>query len=168
MRGGVVNAKEAVTCYLGLGSNIGDRGANLAEAVQRLAQIPAVEIVRTSSIYETAPVGPRDQPDFLNQVTQADVTCTARRLLEYVRGIEQEMGRVRRRRWGERIIDIDILLYGDETIDEPDLQIPHPQMLARQFVLVPLAEIAPDLVLPDGRRAADAADAGAQVRRVEL
>jgi len=96
------------------------------------------------------------------------VTCTPRQLLELVQGIEQDMGRVRTRRWGERVIDIDILLYGDETIDEPDLQIPHLQMLARQFVLVPLAEIAPDLILPDGRRAADAAAAGAQVRRVEL
>ena len=157
MPGSVVNAKEAVTCYLGLGSNIGDRAANLAEAVQRIAQISTIEIVKTSSVYETAPVGPQDQPDFFNQVTQADVTCSARRLLEYVRGIEQEMGRVRMRRWGERIIDIDILLYGDETIDQPDLQIPHPCMLTRQFVLVPLAEIAPDLVLPDGQRAADAA-----------
>ena len=163
-----MNAKEAVTCYLGLGSNIGDRGANLAEAVQRLAQIPAVEIVRTSAIYETAPVGPRDQPDFFNQVAQTDVTCTPRRLLALIQGIEQKMGRVRRRRWGERVIDIDILLYGDAMIQEPDLQIPHPQMLARQFVLVPLAEIAPELVLPNGRRAADAADAGARVRRVEL
>ena len=163
-----MNAKEAVTSYLGLGSNIGDRRANLAEAVQRLAQIPAIEIVKTSSIYETAPVGPQDQPDFFNQVVQAEVSCSGRRLLELVEGIEQDMGRVRTRRWGERIIDIDILLYGDETIDEPDLQIPHPQMLVRQFVLVPLAEIAPDLILPDGRRAAEAAAAGAQVRRVEL
>ncbi len=163
-----MNAKEAVTCYLGLGSNIGDRRANLAEALQHLGQLPAIEIVKTSSIYETAPVGPRDQPDFFNQVVQAEVTCSPRQLLELLQKIEQDMGRVRRRRWGERIIDIDILLYGDETMDEPDFQIPHPQMLARQFVLVPLAEIAPDLVLPDGRRAADAADAGAQVRRVEL
>jgi len=96
------------------------------------------------------------------------VSCSAQRLLKLVQRIEQDMGRVRMRRWGERIIDIDILLYGDETIDEPDLQIPHPQMLARQFVLVPLAEIAPELVLPEGRRAADAAAGGAQVRRVEL
>ena len=163
-----MNAKEAVTSYLGLGSNIGDRRANLAEAVQRLAQIPAIEIVKTSSIYETAPVGPQDQPDFFNQVVQAEVSCSGRRLLELVEGIEQDMGRVRRRYWGERIIDIDILLYSDETIEQPDLQIPHPRMLARQFVLVPLAEIAPDLVLPDGRRAADAAARDAQVRRVEL
>jgi len=163
-----VNAKEAVICYLGLGSNIGDRRANLAEAVQRLAQVLALEIVKTSSVYESAPVGPQDQPDFFNQVVQAEVTCSARRLLELIQGIERKMGRMRTRRWGERIIDIDILLYGDETIDEPDLQIPHPQMLARQFVLVPLAEIAPDLILPDGRRAADAAAVGAQVRRIEL
>ncbi len=163
-----MNAKEAVICYLGLGSNIGDRRANLAEAVQRLAQVLALEIVKTSSVYESAPVGPQDQPDFFNQVVQAEVTCSARRLLELIQGIERKMGRMRTRRWGERIIDIDILLYGDETIDEPDLQIPHPQMLARQFVLVPLAEIAPDLILPDGRRAADAAAVGAQVRRIEL
>jgi len=163
-----VNAKEAATCYLGLGTNLGDRRANLTKALQHLGQVPTVEIVKTSSIYETAPVGPQGQPDFLNQVVQAEVTCSARRLLELVQGIEQDMGRVRRRRWGERIIDIDILLYGDETIDEPDLQIPHPQMLARQFVLVPLAEIAPDLILPDGGRATDAADAGGRVCRVEL
>jgi len=163
-----VNAKEAVICYLGLGSNIGDRRANLAEAVQGLAQIPTIEIIKTSSIYETAPVGPQNQPNFFDQVVQAEVSCSARRLLALVQGIEQDMGRVRRRRWGERIIDIDILLYGDGMIHEPDLQVPHPQMLARQFVLVPLAEIAPDLILPDGRRAADAADAGAQMRRVEL
>lgn len=163
-----VNAPEAVTCYLGLGSNISDRGANLAEALRRLGRVPTVEIAKTSSIYETAPVGPQNQPDFFNQVVQAKVTCRARRLLEHVQGIEQEMGRVRTRRWGERIIDIDILLYGDETIEEPDLQIPHPRMLARQFVLVPLAEIAPDLLLPDGRRAADAAAGDAQVRRVEM
>ena len=163
-----MNAKEAVICYLGLGSNIGDRRANLAEAVQGLAQIPTIEIIKTSSIYETAPVGPQNQPNFFDQVVQAEVSCSARRLLALVQGIEQDMGRVRRRRWGERIIDIDILLYGDGMIHEPDLQVPHPQMLARQFVLVPLAEIAPDLILPDGRRAADAADAGAQMRRVEL
>ncbi len=163
-----MNAKEAATCYLGLGTNLGDRRANLTKALQHLGQVPTVEIVKTSSIYETAPVGPQGQPDFLNQVVQAEVTCSARRLLELVQGIEQDMGRVRRRRWGERIIDIDILLYGDETIDEPDLQIPHPQMLARQFVLVPLAEIAPDLILPDGGRATDAADAGGRVCRVEL
>ena len=163
-----MNAKTTVTCYLGLGTNLGDRRANLAEALQHLGQVPAIEIVKTSSIYETAPVGPQDQPDFFNQVIRVEVTCSAQRLLEYIQGIEQEMGRVRRRRWGERIIDIDILLYSDETIDQPDLQIPHPHMLTRQFVLVPLAETAPDLVLPDGRRAADAADAGAQVRRVEL
>jgi len=151
-----------------LGSNIGDRRANLKEAFQRLAQIPTVEIIKTSSIYETAPVGPQDQPDFFNQVVEASVNCPARQLLGHIHRIEQEMGRVRTRQWGERIIDIDILLYGDETIDEPDLQIPHPQMLVRQFVLVPLAEIAPDLILPDGRRVTDAAAAGVQVRRVEL
>ncbi len=163
-----MNAKEAATCYLGLGSNIGDRGANLATALRRLGQVPTVEILKTSSIYETGPVGPQDQPDFFNQVAQAEVTCTPRQLLELIHGIEQEMGRVRTRRWGERVIDIDILLYGDQEISKPDLQIPHPCMVARQFVIVPLAEIAPDLVLPDGQRAADAAAGGVKVRRLEL
>ena len=160
--------ENAITCYLGLGSNLGDRRGNLAEALQRLANHRQVEIVQTSSIYETAPVGPQDQPDFFNQVTQAEMTCSARQLLMAVQEIERGMGRVRSRRWGPRNIDIDILLYGDQTIDQPDLKLPHPQMLNRQFVLVPLAEIAPDLILPDGQRAAEAADAQAgQVRRVE-
>jgi len=162
-----VNAKEIVTCYLGLGSNLGDRMANLAEARRRLGQVPVIKIVRTSSICETAPVGPQDQPDFFNQVVQAEVACSARRLLGHIHRIEQEMGRVRTRRWGERVIDIDILLYGDETIDEPDLQVPHPQMLVRQFVLVPLAEIAPELILPDGRRVAEAADTAGGIRWVK-
>ncbi len=158
-----------VTCYLGLGSNLGDRSANLAEALRRLAEQPQIEVVRTSSVYESDPVGPQGQPDFLNQVAHVQVTCSARALLAIIRRIESEMGRVRTRCWGPRAIDLDILLYGDEVIDEPDLTVPHPQMLARQFVLVPLAEIAPELVLADGRTAAQAAAAGTEeVRRVEI
>jgi len=158
-----------VTCYLGLGSNLGERAANLTEALRRLAQSPEIEVVRTSSAYETEPVGPQGQPDFLNQVAQVRVTCSARGLLAMIGRIEGEMGRVRTQRWGPRTIDLDILLYGDEIIDEPDLKIPHPQMLARAFVLVPLAEIAPELVLADGRTAAQAAAAGAEeVRRVGI
>jgi len=156
-----------VTCYLGLGSNLGDRSANLVEALRRLAQRPEIEVGNTSSVYETEPVGPQDQPNFFDQVIQVEGTCSARELLRIVQSIEKEMGRVRTRRWGPRTIDIDILLYGDERVAEPDLKIPHPQMLARQFVLIPLAEIAPGLVLPDGRTAAEAADVGcSRVRRV--
>ncbi len=156
------------TCYLGLGSNLGERAANLTEALRRLAQSPEIEVVRTSSVYETEPVGPQGQPAFLNQVAQMQVTCPARALLAMIRRIESEMGRVRMQRWGPRTIDLDILLYGDEIVDEPDLKIPHPQMLARPFVLVPLAEIAPELLLPDGRTAAQAAAIGTEeLRRVE-
>lgn len=156
-----------MTCYLGLGSNLGDRPANLQEALRRLAQHPEIEVIKTSSFYETDPVGPQDQPDFLNQVAEIHVTCSARELLGILQNIESQMERIRTRRWGPRNIDMDILLYGHEQIVESDLKIPHPQMLARQFVLIPLAEIAPDLVLPDGRTATEAADVGcSRVRRV--
>ena len=150
-----------------MGSNLGDRARNIKDARLRLATVPEIEIASTSSVYETAPVGPQDQSAFLNQVAKVQVTCSARELLAIIQRIEDELGRVRAQYWGPRTIDIDILLYGDKTVAEPDLTIPHPQMLARQFVLVPLAEIAPDLVLPDGRTAAEAArpdDPG--VRRV--
>ncbi len=156
-----------VTCYLSLGSNLSDRARNIKDARRRLAEVPEIEIDSTSSVYESAPVGPQDQSDFLNQVAEVQVICSARRLLSIVQGIEKEIGRVRAQHWGPRSIDIDILLYGDETVDEPDLKIPHPQILHRQFVLVPLAEIAPDLVLPDGRTAAEAArPADPTLRRV--
>ncbi len=160
---------KSVTCYLGLGSNLGDRSANLAEALRRLAEQPQIEVVRISSVYESDPVGPQGQPAFLNQVAQVQVTCPARALLAIIQRIESEMGRVRTQCWGPRTIDLDILLYGDETIDEPGLTVPHPQMLTRAFVLVPLAEIAPERVLADGRTAAQAAAVSAEeVRRVGI
>ncbi len=148
---------DATTCYLSLGSNLGDRAANLADALRRLRNHPQLQILNVSSVYQTAPVGPQDQPDFYNIVAQVEANCTVKELLEIAQQVEQEMGRVREEHWGPRNIDIDILLYGTETIDTPELQVPHPQMMQRQFVLVPLAEIAPDLILPNGQTAADAA-----------
>ncbi len=148
---------EGTACYLSLGSNLGDRAAHLAEALRRLHSHPRLQVCEVSSVYETDPIGPPEQPDFYNIVAQVQATCAAKELLEIVQQIEEEMGRVRTQRWGRRSIDIDILLYGKQTIDTPRLQVPHPQMMQRQFVLVPLAEIAPDLVLPDGHTAAQAA-----------
>jgi 2-amino-4-hydroxy-6-hydroxymethyldihydropteridine diphosphokinase len=150
-----------VRAYLGLGSNLGDRSENLRRAVALLGARDGVAVVRTSSVYETAPVGP-SQPDFLNAVAEVDTTLSPRDLLEACLGVEEEMGRVRRERWGPRVIDVDLLLYGDERVDEPDLVVPHPRMHERAFVLVPLAELAPDVVLPDGRTIGEAARAGGE------
>ncbi|BCV20095.1 2-amino-4-hydroxy-6-hydroxymethyldihydropteridine diphosphokinase [Moorella sp. Hama-1] len=145
------------TAYLGLGSNLGNREENMKKAVAFLDANPGIEVERLSSWYETAPVGKTDQGWFLNSVARIKTTMPARELLRAVLAVEQQLGRVRRERWGPRTIDIDILLYDDINVTEPDLEIPHPRMLERAFVLIPLAEIAPDLLLPDGRRAAVAA-----------
>jgi len=147
------------TAFLGLGSNIGDRKANLARAVAMLAAHPQIEVVDVSSIHETEPVGYTKQPDFLNAVARVETTLRPRELLDVILAIEAEMGRERTIRWGPRVIDIDILLFDGEQVDEPGLQIPHPRMMEREFVLRPLAEIAPNLVLPNGCTAAEAAAA---------
>ncbi|MDN5345185.1 MAG: 2-amino-4-hydroxy-6-hydroxymethyldihydropteridine diphosphokinase [Clostridia bacterium] len=142
--------------YLGLGSNLGDREVNLRAAVAILGATAGITVEGLSSWYETTPVGKTDQGLFLNGVVRIKTTLSPRELLQCVLAIEQRLGRVRRERWGPRNIDIDILLYDALTIKEPDLEIPHPRLLERAFVLVPLAEIAPDLILPDGRRAREA------------
>jgi 2-amino-4-hydroxy-6-hydroxymethyldihydropteridine diphosphokinase len=151
-------ARGALTAYVGLGSNLGNRLEHLAEGLRRLSAVPTITVVAASSIYETAPVGVTDQPAFLNCVAELRVTCSARELLQRCLRIEADMGRVRGERWGPRNIDLDVLLFGEQSIEEPDLIIPHPRLAERQFVLVPLAEIAPDQRLPDGRAAAEAAD----------
>ena len=160
--------KGAVTAYVGLGSNLGNRTGRLAEGLRRLGDDPAVTVVAMSSIYETAPVGVTDQPAFLNCVAELRVTCAARELLQRCLQIEVGMGRVRCERWGPRNIDIDVLFFGGQRIEEPDLILPHPRLAERQFVLVPLAEIAPDQRLPDGRTAAEAADPTAEgIRKLD-
>lgn len=147
----------AVTAYLGLGSNLGDREDNLRAAVERLDRRPGIRIRRLSALYETEPVGLTAQPLFLNQVAEAEVALGPHQLLEEVMAVERELGRERGERWGPRVIDIDILLYGEAAIDRPGLAIPHPQLPERAFALVPLVELAPHLVLPDGRRVAELA-----------
>ena len=126
--------------YLGLGTNLGARVRNLSAARRRLRQKGA-RILRQSSVIETEPWGDTDQPRFLNQVIEVEWSGTARQLLKAVKGVEQEGGRKPTRRWGPRIIDIDILLFGAERISESDLQVPHPGITQRQFVIDSLQEL---------------------------
>ena len=137
---------ESVTVYLGLGSNMGNRQGNLDKALDLLSQRLPVEQV--SSIYDTEPVGNINQPHFLNLACQVYTRLAPKKLLTLVKGIELKLGRAPRTSNAPRPIDIDILFYGDQVIETPDLVIPHPRLTERAFVLVPLAEIAPDLVHP--------------------
>ena len=139
------------TVYLGLGSNLGDRRGNLIRALAAL-EFRAVEIVRQSSIYETAPMMVEDQPWFLNQVVEVRTSLFPRQLLHRGQEIELELGRKRTVAYGPRVIDIDILLYGRTVIETDELTIPHPRMTERRFVLEPLAELAPRLRHPVSKR----------------
>ncbi|MGE5543894.1 MAG: 2-amino-4-hydroxy-6-hydroxymethyldihydropteridine diphosphokinase, partial [Bacillota bacterium] len=136
---------------IGLGTNLGNREENLALACRMLAEIPSSQIAGYSSIYPTLPWGRTDQPEFLNQVVSLDTPLSARELLQELLDIERIMGRERAEQWGPRVIDLDLLLYGDQQIEEPDLVVPHPWLTKRAFILTPLLEIAPDLKMPDGR-----------------
>jgi 2-amino-4-hydroxy-6-hydroxymethyldihydropteridine diphosphokinase len=136
--------------YLGLGGNLGDRAARLREGLWRLA--PDVGIEAVSSLYETDPVGVVDQPAFLNAVCRGRTALEPQALLDRVKEIERAAGRRAGPRWGPRPLDIDILLYGDRVISSPNLQIPHPRLAERAFVLCPLADLAPAQVVPGLRR----------------
>jgi 2-amino-4-hydroxy-6-hydroxymethyldihydropteridine diphosphokinase len=137
---------EASTVYLCLGSNMGDRQENLDRAVEQLSQ--RLRLGEVSSIYDTEPVGNTNQPRFLNLVCQIFTRLAPKDLLTLIKGIEIKLGRVPGKTNAPRPIDIDILLYSDQVVDTPELVIPHPRMTERAFVLVPLAEIAPDVVHP--------------------
>ena len=136
-----------IEAFIGLGSNLGDRLANLGAAVDRLAWEPGLALRRVSLAYESEPVGP-PQPRYLNAVAQVGTLLTPRATLQRLRAIEEAVGRIRRERWGSREIDLDLLLYGDRAIDETGLQIPHPMLAERGFVLMPLEEIAPEVIHP--------------------
>lgn len=140
--------KQKEIAFLGMGSNIGDRFAQIEQAVRLLEDIGTIEVDKLSSVYETEPVGYLDQPKFLNLVCQIRTTLTPHQLLRQVQSIEQRLKRVRTIRWGPRTIDIDILLFGDQMVHDPDLIIPHPRMLQRSFVMVPLAELDPNRIIP--------------------
>lgn len=127
--------------FLGVGSNLGDRAAHLREAIGAMP-----EVVLVSPVYETDPVGGPDQGAYLNLVVELDTSHDARALLEVCRALETAAARVREVRWGPRTLDVDVLWVDGEVVDEPDLQVPHPRMWERRFVLAPLADLAPDLV----------------------
>lgn len=147
-----------VEATLGLGGNLGDPVAAFATVFRRLETHEAVSLVRPSSVYRTAPWGKLDQPEFLNMAVLIETGLSARALLDLCLCLEREGGRERRERWGPRTLDIDILTYGGQAIDEPGLQVPHPRIAERAFVLAPLAEIAPGLVI-GGRSVADLLEA---------
>ena len=134
--------------YLGLGTNLGDRRANLREAANLLASGPGLRVMRCSRVYETEPWGVADQPAFLNCVLEAAVTLSPEDLLARCKEVEATLGRQPGIRWGPRLIDVDILLYGDRTVNLPHLEIPHPRLHLRAFALIPLAELAPGLEHP--------------------
>ena len=129
--------------YVGLGSNLGDREATIRAAVAALPGVVAISTLR-----ETEPVGVTEQPVFLNGAVALATDLPPRKLLETLLEIERGLGRERRERWGPRTIDLDLLLYGDETVDEPGLTVPHPHLHERRFALEPLAELDPELVVP--------------------
>jgi 2-amino-4-hydroxy-6-hydroxymethyldihydropteridine diphosphokinase len=137
--------------YLALGSNLGDRSGNLARAIERLSS-DDLRVVRVSSVWETEPRDLPNQPWFLNQVIEIETNLFPRQLLQRLHRIERELGRVRTTPKGPRLIDIDILLFGRAVVNAPDLEIPHPRMTERRFVLEPLAELVPDLRHPVTRR----------------
>ena len=138
--------------FLGLGSNLGDRLTNLQAAVDALQVEPGLRVTASSRVWETVPVGGPPQPDYLNAVIRIETDLSARDLLDTARRVEARLGRVRRERWGARTIDIDVLLFDGETIEESDLVVPHPRLQERAFVLLPLLELEPDPILPDGTR----------------
>ena len=141
--------------FLGLGSNLGDRLTNLQGAVDLLQAEPGLRVAASSRVWETVPVGGPPQPDYLNAVISVETDLSARDLLDVGHRVEARLGRVRKERWGARSIDIDLLLFDEETIDEADLVVPHPRLRERAFVVLPLLELAADAVLPDGTRLRD-------------
>lgn len=137
-----------VISYIALGSNLDHPQQQLHRALNSLQTLADSRLVSTSSLYQSKAVGPGEQPDYLNAVCRVDTKLTALELLIALQEIEQKQGRMRSEHWGPRTLDLDLLLYGFESISEPTLQVPHPRMFERNFVLYPLAEIAPDLHFP--------------------
>ena len=139
-----------IRVFLGMGTNLGDRECNLLDAITALSQ--RMEILKESSVYQTVPWGYLDQPAFLNQVIEAQTDLSPLNLLGFLKDTEKQLGRQANFRYGPRLIDLDILFYGNRIIQTPRLQVPHPRLTQRAFVLVPLAEIAPELVHPQNKQ----------------
>lgn len=137
-----------VAVFIGLGSNLDDPHRQVQQGLEQLGRLPGYSPVASSSLYRTAPVGKTDQPTFYNAVASGSYNAGPRDLLAGLQEIEKKAGRVRQEKWGPRTLDLDLLVFGDRIIDEPGLQVPHPEMANRAFVLVPLAEVAPHLKVP--------------------
>lgn len=137
------------TAFIGLGSNLEDPSAQLERALQALDRLPESRLTATSALYQSRPVGP-PQPDYLNAVARLDTALPPLALLDQLQAIEDAQGRERKERWGPRTLDLDLLLYDQQTLTLDRLQLPHPELARRSFVLYPLADIAPDLTLPGG------------------
>lgn len=134
--------------YIGLGSNLGQPLAQVRAAINELQQIDGLKLVAVSPLYASSPMGPQDQPDYINAVAAVDTSLPPHDLLTKLQLLEQQHGRQRLRHWGERTLDLDILLYGQQILDDADLTLPHPGLTERNFVVYPLADIAPDIEIP--------------------
>jgi 2-amino-4-hydroxy-6-hydroxymethyldihydropteridine diphosphokinase len=139
---------EPVTAYLGLGSNLDDPVEQVNRAFEELTQVPGCALIAVSALYRSKPMGPADQPDYINAVARLETRLGALELLQAMQVIERVHGRERKERWGARTLDVDLLLYGDEIIDLEELTVPHPGLHLRNFVLYPLHEVAPGIVIP--------------------
>jgi len=135
--------------FIGLGSNLADPVEQVTTAVKALQLLPDTNVIKSSSLYASPPMGPQDQPDYTNAVVELDTSLSAHDLLDQLQAIELQHGRERKRHWGERTLDLDLLIYGDKIIEDERLQVPHPGIPVRSFVLYPLHEIAPELTIPD-------------------
>ncbi|MDO8331889.1 MAG: 2-amino-4-hydroxy-6-hydroxymethyldihydropteridine diphosphokinase [Fluviicoccus sp.] len=140
--------------FIGLGANLGQPREQLVYAVQAMASLPDTRLTHVSRLYGSPPIGPQDQPDYVNAVARLETALTPHRLLAELQAIENDAGRVRERHWGPRTLDLDLLLYADDEIRTVNLTVPHPEMVHRAFVIVPLLDIASDAVLPNGAKAA--------------
>ncbi len=148
----MAEAHTFIRAYIGLGSNLDDPKQQLQQALESLRQIPESRLTAVSRFYRSKPMGPADQPDYVNAVAMFDTCLAPLELLDALQAIEQAQGRVREgEHWGPRTLDLDLLLYGPEVIDLPRLQVPHPGITQRSFVLQPLFDLVPGLTFPDGK-----------------
>jgi 2-amino-4-hydroxy-6-hydroxymethyldihydropteridine diphosphokinase len=148
-----VNA--SVLAYVGLGSNLDEPSAQLRHAARALAALPSTRLIRVSRLFRTPPWGRVDQPDFINAAAELETELSAAELLRGLQGIERQAGRERIERWGPRVLDLDLLLYADAKIRGDGLQVPHPHLHERAFVLLPLADLVPERDVPGSGRVAD-------------
>lgn len=139
------------TVYIGIGANLNDPQQQVKDAIEELGLLPQTKLLKASSLYHSKPVGPQDQPDYINAVASIRTELEPLALLDALQALEQQHGRVRKRHWGERTLDLDILLIDQQIIESERLIVPHPYAAERSFVLFPLEEIAPELIFPNGK-----------------